>query len=138
MGVKSFVPNDQSKVRGQIQGLHAALATLTKQPVFMLSDMEAAMLTKSLCDVLDYHKISLSETAGPYGLYATLGLAIFAIYKPRLDVIARGGGQQVEQSSRPATPGAAINTGSKIDLSADIEAQMNGTSPDQPGTMTYN
>jgi hypothetical protein len=121
LGVKGFIPNDRVKVRGQIQGMHQVAAMLAKQPILMLSEIECDMLSKSVCDVLDYHKISLSAAAGPWGLYAALALTAFTIYKPRLDALAAGGGVQIEQDAQPATPGAASVRSGVIDLSGDIE-----------------
>lgn len=99
--------NDRGILRNNIQGMHAALATVTKQPVFMLTDQEAVSLTDALATVLDLHNINITKPAGPAAAYVTLGLVGFMIYKPRLDYIRRGGGQQIEQPpAAPATPGA--------------------------------
>jgi hypothetical protein len=120
--LEGFKPNDRKAVGNNIQALHAVAATLTKQPVFLLQPQEGAMLTESLCNVLDYHKINITETAaGPLGLYMALGATAFAIYGPRLAYLKKSR-QQIEQPSAPPTPeDAAItpNTGT-VDFSGDI------------------
>lgn len=91
LDLDGFILNDRPKVRQQIQGMHAAAAMLTKQPVFMLHDTEAIALTDALCDVCDYHKMNLTQKGGVYGLYIALAMTMFGIYKPRIDIILSGG-----------------------------------------------
>lgn len=122
----SFNPNDRDKVRQQIQGIHAAAATLTRQPLFLLSDMEANGLTDSLCDVLDYHNINLTEKGGAGGLYLALGLTVFGIYKPRLDAIRKGVGTQINATpakpSNPADAATVVSGGGRMmDFTSDID-----------------
>lgn len=119
-----FTPNNRDQVRQQIAGMHQAVSMLTRQPVFMLSNPEADALTKSLCDVLDYHNINLTEKGGAAGLYVALGLTVFSIYKPRLDFIKNGGGTVIEaRPTAAASPGDAVfANANKVDLSADTDA----------------
>ena len=120
---KVFVKNDRISVRSQIQGMHVAVAMLAKAPIFMLSDQECEALTSALCDVLDHHKINLNEASGNIGLYITLVITVFGIYKPRLDQIAKGNfGNQIDiKATVPATPTPDImqNKGG-MDFSGDI------------------
>lgn len=119
-----FKPNDRPKIRQQIQGMHAAAAMLTKQPVFMLHDTEAVALTDALCDVCDYHEMNLSDAGGPYGLYIALAITAFGIYKPRFDIIASGGKiVGVATAAAPTSEGEATqqrqNGGGMMDFSSD-------------------
>lgn len=119
-----FKPNDRPKIRQQIQGMHAAAAMLTKQPVFMLADVEAVALTDALCDVCDYHEMNLSDAGGPYGLYIALAITAFGIYKPRFDIIASGGKiVGVNNAAAPTSEGEATqqrqNGGGMMDFSHD-------------------
>jgi hypothetical protein len=122
-----FKPNDRPGVRQQIQGMHAAVATLTKQPVFLLQDIEAESLTKALCDVLDYHEINLTEAGGAGALYLALGLTVFGIYKPRLDYIRTGGQMEIKgRATAPASPGEAKQQkaqGFTMDFTGDATAE---------------
>ena len=91
LDLNGFKVNDRGKIRQQIQGMHGAAAVLTGQAVFNLHDMEAIALTNALCDVLDYHQINLTQSGGVYGLYITLAITAFGVYKPRFDIITSGG-----------------------------------------------
>jgi hypothetical protein len=115
-----FNPNNRDALRGSIQGMHAMAATLTSQPVFLLSDAKASELTDRLCDVLDYHKINITGDGGPWGLYLALALCGYGIYSPMLNSLATGGKQHIEGSTVAATPGDAKNAnGRAMDFGAD-------------------
>lgn len=101
-----FKPNERPKVFLNIHGMHQAAAMLAKQPILLLNEAEAKALTDSLCDVLDYHKINITDVTGPWALYVGLGLTCFALYQPRILAIKRGG-QQIESPTAPATPAEA-------------------------------
>lgn len=121
MALNGFVPNNRAKVRQQIQGIHTAVSVITKQPVFMLSPPEAEALTNSLCDVLDYHEISLEKSGGPYGLYMTLIVTAFGIYKPRLSAIKNGGQAREKPIAKPSTPGEVMPAPKgMMDFSGDL------------------
>lgn len=124
---QKFVANDRPKVRQQIQGIHQAVAMLTKQPVFILTDDEANGFTSSLCDVLDYHSINLTQAGGAAGLYLTLAITAFGIYKPRLDYIAKGGQVQVERPTAPSSPDEIIATKGTMDFTGDIQPGIQET-----------
>lgn len=117
-----FTPNDRTKVQNNISAIHGLAAAATKQPFLMLRPDEALAMTNAVADVLDFHKINITGAGGVYGLYATLLITGFMIYKPRLDYIKAGGGVQVEQAAAPATPGDAVYASptGKVDLSGDI------------------
>lgn len=126
LNAKAFVPNDRRKVRAQIQGMHQAIAMLVKAPIFLLNDFEADALTTSLCDVLDYHKVNLTDVTGAGGLYVALGLTVFSIYKPRMDMLAKGyTGLEIKQEkpAAPATPFEANIKPAKggMDFSQDLD-----------------
>lgn len=96
-----FVRNDRAKVRDQIQALHSAAALLTKQPVWLLNDVEAKVMSEALCDVLDEHKINLSSVVGVWGMYAVLIQVSFNVYAPRVLALSMGGGQTVNGTVTP-------------------------------------
>lgn len=122
VGKGAFTPNNRKAIQQQIQGMHEALATLTRQPVFMLSPPEAEALTGSLCNVLDYHEFNLTEAGGAGGLYLALGLTLFVVYKPKLDFIKSGGMRNVTPSpATPATPGDASQGRPMMDFTADLD-----------------
>ena len=122
MDLNGFRVNDRGKVRQQIQGIHAAVAILTKQSVFALADAEAVQLTNALCDVLDYHRINLTEAGGHYGMYMTLIITVFGVYKPRIDII-KSGGRVVgvaESPAKPTSPGEVQPRRGMMDFGANI------------------
>lgn len=124
MDLGGFTPNDRVKVRSQIQGIHSAVAVLTRQPVFALVDAEAIQLTNALCDVLDYHRINLTEAGGHYGLYMTLIVTVFGVYKPRMDIL-KTGGKVVgikDAPSKPTSPGEVQRPRGMMDFGGDIAA----------------
>lgn len=100
---KAFVVNDRKAVLNNVQGLHMLLAIATKQPVFALNEQESAGMTKALCDVLDYHRINITDVTGPWGLYAALAFTAFSVYKPRVDAIRFAKMKSAEPAARPAT-----------------------------------
>lgn len=128
LDVNEFTKNDRASIASQIQGIHAAVATLTRQPVFLLKDQEGKQLSSALCDVLDYHKINLSEVGGAGALYLALGLTVFGIYKPRMDYIRTGGQQTVEATaSEPTSKGeASMRQTGKMDFTADVDPATTG------------
>lgn len=131
-----FTLNNRPRVREQIQGIHTAVATLTKQPVFMLSNQEADSLTNALCDVLDFHKINLTQSSGVGGLYLVLAVTVFGVYKPKLDSIRKG--EPIIDAASPSTPGEMRRSPGKIDLSGDIAEQINkGTSENPAPSMRF-
>lgn len=122
VGVTSKL-NDRAKVRQQIQGIHFAVAVLTKQPVFALNDEESIALTNSLCDVLDYHEINLTGAGGQYGLYLSLIITVYGVYAPRVAIIKNGDKIVGMTHNRPATPGDAKEsaaTKGAMDFSGDV------------------
>lgn len=122
LGVTGTKLNDRAKVRQQIQGIHFAVAMLTKQPVFALHDEEAINLTNALCDVLDYHEINLTATGGQYGLYLSLIITVYSVYAPRVSII-KNGDKIVGMASKPATPEEAKPGNAPkgaMDFSADV------------------
>ena len=141
-----FTPNNRPKIKEQIQGIHAAIATLAKQPVFLLNDQEGSALTNALCDVCDYHHINLTSAGGVYSLYLVLVITAFSIYKPRIDFIIASENATNITPTAPANPADATNRQRRnggIDFSADIAATVNegvDQSAEQPpaGTMRYN
>lgn len=131
-----FKPNNRAMVLNNIQGMHAMAAALTKQPVFLLAPHEAQALTDSLCNVLDYHRINITDATGPWGLYVALGLTAYTVYKPRLALLKRGG-VQIEHPSAATTPEQqAFEAGLQggMDFSGDIDPSTAG----DPGGHTFN
>ncbi len=116
------VKNDRAKVRQNIAGLHAMAATLTRQPLLMLTDKEADALTGSLCDVCDYHGVDLMATGGAFGLYASLATCCYMIYVPRVVAIKA---QRTAISEEPPKPGearaSAMNGAGKMDFTKDVQ-----------------
>lgn len=103
----TFKKNDVAKVTQNIAGLHMMAAILTKQPIMQLTEQEAKALAKSVCDVADYHKISLDGAGGPFALYAALATTVYGIYVPRIVMLkSLKQGEQVVGVA-PASPGEA-------------------------------
>lgn len=122
LGLGAFVPNDRQKVRQNIQGMHGAVAVLTNQPVFALVDQEAIALTNALCDVLDYHQMNITEVGGVYGLYVTLAITVFGIYKPRVDILLSGDKVVGVAPSAPTTEGEAkFRASGMMDFGNDVK-----------------
>lgn len=120
-----FRPNDRAKVRTQIDGLHGIFAVMSGIPQMALSPDEANALTVALCDVCDYHKINLTESAGPYGLYIALALAVYKIEFPRIvgfvafRKMKSANKKPAESAAHPTSPGEMPQTGT-VDFSGDI------------------
>jgi len=89
LDLDGFTPNDKNKLANSVQALHALAATLTNQPVFALSNEESINLSRAVCDVLDYHKISLEANAGPWGLYMSLAVVCYMTYAPRIKAVSK-------------------------------------------------
>lgn len=128
LGVSSGkVVNDRATVSNNIQAMHGVIATLTRQPVMMLSPQEGDAMSKALCDVLDYHNIDLGKAGGPIGLYVTLGMTVYMVEAPRLAAMRQGNMKNVtpprgeQPASRPATPGDASNGPRPMDFTADMD-----------------
>lgn len=119
-----FRPNDRTKVLSQIQAMHGMAAVLMNMPVLILSPEETKAMTFALCDVLDYHRVNITEGGGPWGMYLALAMTGYQIYSPRLAYIARGGDatlKQAKTATAPATPGEVkVGPVGAMDFSADI------------------
>jgi len=111
-----FKPNDRAAFRGNVQGLHAAAAAFTRQPVFALTPQEADALTKATCDVLDYHKINATDAAGAMGLYVTLIAVSFAIYQPRVMYLRSQRAQNVSATAPADAQEAVFGNGVKMNF----------------------
>lgn len=109
---------DAATLAPKIQGLHAMLAVLTKQPVFAISEVEAQMLAASLADVSKHYDISAnSKTMSLVSLVAVAGM----IYVPR--VVALAPKPKVRSAVAPAMPENIVPTPQKgsYDFSSDVQ-----------------
>jgi hypothetical protein len=116
-----FKPNDRASVLQNIQVMHMGIATLSKQPVFLLSPHEAKAMTDSLCNLLDYYEINITGgSSNAWMIWIGFLTTFYGVYAPRLAAI-RKGGQTIEGSATlAATPGDAANSnGFKMDFTAD-------------------
>ena len=126
-----FKKNDKAKVQQNIAGMHMMAAILTKQPVMALTEAEAKNLSAAVCDVADYHKISLDGSGGPLSLYLALATTAYAIYVPRIVALKslKEGESIVGFADAPPTPGEAQQRASKgagaMDFSGDIASTVN-------------
>lgn len=122
--VVGFKLNNRVQVFSNIHTMHAVVATLTKQPIFLLTPEEAKSMTEALCDVLDYHKVNITDGVGPWGLYIQLAAVVFATYKPRMDALKKArNAQHIEgDATVSATPGDHAFAGmGPMDFSADLD-----------------
>lgn len=124
-----FKKNDRNKVQQNIAGMHMMAAVLTKQPIVMLTEPEAKALTGAVCDVADYHKISLDGAGGPLALYLALATTAYGIYVPRIVALKNLREGETIVGVAPATPGeakaAAQNRAGTMDFSGDIASTVN-------------
>lgn len=123
-----FKKNDRAKVLQSIAGMHMMAAILTKQPIMQLTEVEAKALCNSVCDVADYHKISLDGAGGPLALYLALATTAYGIYVPRIAMLkSLKQGEQVVGVA-PATPGEAKAQATQgaghMDFSGDIASTV--------------
>jgi len=114
-----FRGNNREMLRQNIQGIHAVVATLTNQPVFALTEMQADSLTNSLCDVPDYHKINITDRYGVGAMYLTLAVTLYQVYWPMIKFIMSM--KKKPNATAPAMPADLLHNTQMIDLSGDIQ-----------------
>ena len=109
----------------KIQGFHALLATITKQPVFVINDTEAAMLAASISEVSVYYDLNLGT--GKYMALINLAAVAGMVYVPRVVAISKA------NRAAKAPPPQSMS-----DAEAEIFAHMaEPVQPPQAGKMDY-
>ena len=76
---------DPKEIAPQIQGLHALLATITKQPVFVLTNEEAKNMAIALSEVSKHYNINVMS--GPRASLVSLAAVCGMIYIPKVVLI---------------------------------------------------
>ncbi len=110
---------DAKELAPQIQGLHVMLATMTGQPVFQLSDIEAKMLASNIANVSQHYNITASsKSMAIVGLIAVCGM----IYLPRVASVKRAARPVPTQAAMPSMPDQAMETPvhGRYDFSGDV------------------
>lgn len=112
---------DPKELAPQIQGLHVMLATLTGQPVFEISEIEAKMLAGNIANVAQHFDITAtSKSMAIVGLVAVAGM----IYIPRVAAIRRGRPKSVQSPVMPSMPDQVVEppVQGRYDFSGDMGA----------------
>lgn len=112
---------DPKELAPQIQGLHVMLATLTGQPVFQISEIEAKMLAGNIANVAQHFDITAtSKSMAIVGLVAVAGM----IYIPRVASIRRKP-RSAPAPVMPAMPDQVVEppVQGRYDFSGDMGTQ---------------
>lgn len=127
--VKGFVPNNREKLRANIQGIHQAVAGLTQQPIFLLTDTEANDMSTATADLFDQLEWNITGEGGS-NIYIAAFLFAVTVYRievPRAMAAGMMARARNISPTAPATPGEAraARPNGGIDFSADIENAVN-------------
>lgn len=111
------------ELAGQIQGLHAMLATLTNQPVFQLTPIECTTMAKAIQNYGKHYKIDFdSPRMALVNLIGVVGMA----YIPRI-IYIRSQAKQKPPTSQQINPEATAPVPSQegvIDFTGDRLADL--------------
>lgn len=94
------IPLKAKDIVGQVQGLHAMFAAITKQPIWMIGDDEAMRLAMALENMSRHYSIPISEPK--LAIIALIGAA-GSIYLPRLFLLAQSRKQMAAAPTMAAT-----------------------------------